>query len=347
MTITLQTKSGEFNYEAMPGESILYAGLRDGLNLPYECATGTCGTCRARVMAGDVDRGWKDAPGAVRLKRDKGDVLMCQAVARDNCLLRVPAETPKDQDRAHRPRHHRGTVDVIACLTPDVIHIEIAIDQPVTFEAGQFMVFSAREVEGGRAYSMVNYQERTDRLVFVIKRKPGGAFSDWLFEDDVIGRGVDLFGPLGRATFRPEENHDLLCVTGGSGIAGIMSILEHASEIDHFADHTGRLFFGVRTLADGFYLHRLASLVDRSRGALDVTLVLSDQPAPSATHPSFPQLQLADGFVHEAAARLINGISENAIGFVAGPPPMVDGAIRMLIADAGLPPQRIRYDKFS
>ncbi|MGI9501545.1 MAG: 2Fe-2S iron-sulfur cluster-binding protein, partial [Geminicoccaceae bacterium] len=94
MTITLQTKSGEFAVEGGVGEPLLHAGLRAGLRLPYECATGTCGTCRARVMTGDVDRGWEDAPGAAKLKREKGDVLMCQAVARSDCLLRIPSETP-------------------------------------------------------------------------------------------------------------------------------------------------------------------------------------------------------------------------------------------------------------
>ena len=103
----------------------------------------------------------------------------------------------------------------------------------------------------------------------------------------------------------------------------------------------------MRTLADGFYLSELASLVDKADGALEVTLVLSDEVATSPTHPSFPQLRLADGFVHEAAARLIDGPVNSTLGFVAGPPPMVDGAIRVLITKAALPPDRIRYDKFS
>ena len=89
MTITLQTKSGEFAIEATPDEPVLHAGLRAGIRLPYECATGTCGTCRARVMTGDVGFGWDDAPGAAKIKREKGDVLMCQAVARGDCLLRI------------------------------------------------------------------------------------------------------------------------------------------------------------------------------------------------------------------------------------------------------------------
>lgn len=347
MTITLQTKSGEFKVDAAVDEPILHAGLRTGISLPYECATGTCGTCRARVMTGIVERGWEDAPGAAKLKRDKGDVLMCQAIAKGDCLLRIPSETPPLETHADTPHPCQGRVDLVAGLTRDIMHIEVALSEPVTFEAGQFMVVTTPDVVGGRAYSMVNYAEETDRLNFVIKRKPEGAFSDWLFDRDVLGTELELFGPLGQATFRPEEKHDLLCIAGGSGIAGLMSILDHAVSVDHFANHRGRLFFGVRTLADGFYLNELASLVDKAAGALDVTLALSDETAPSDTHPDFPNLRLAEGFVHEAASRMIDGPSGNTLGFVAGPPPMVDGAIRVLLTEAGLTPGRIRYDKFS
>jgi toluene monooxygenase electron transfer component len=41
----------------------------------------------------------------------------------------------------------------------------------------------------------------------------------------------------------------------------------------------------------------------------------------------------------------MNGRCENAIAYVAGPPPMVDGAIRTLVM-AGVATGSIRYDKF-
>src|SRR5260221_12267671 len=92
MKIAVQSKSGDTVFDCGDQETILHAGLRQGLNLPYECATGTCGTCRARVMSGDVDAGWTDAPGAKRLKPDRGDILMCQTRARSDCLIRIPSE---------------------------------------------------------------------------------------------------------------------------------------------------------------------------------------------------------------------------------------------------------------
>ena len=51
MKINVQNKNGELSFDCGENESILYAGLRQGVGLPYECATGTCGTCRARVTA--------------------------------------------------------------------------------------------------------------------------------------------------------------------------------------------------------------------------------------------------------------------------------------------------------
>ncbi len=82
MKITVQNKSSELAFDCGDSETILYAGLRQGINLPFECATGTCGTCRARVMSGEVDVRWKEAPGGARLKPEKGDILMCQTRAR-------------------------------------------------------------------------------------------------------------------------------------------------------------------------------------------------------------------------------------------------------------------------
>ncbi|MGH7684680.1 MAG: 2Fe-2S iron-sulfur cluster-binding protein, partial [Vulcanimicrobiaceae bacterium] len=69
------------------GEHILYAGLRAGLALPYECASGTCGTCRASVVAGETEYAWPDAPGRKYTKPARNEVLMCQSVARADVAL--------------------------------------------------------------------------------------------------------------------------------------------------------------------------------------------------------------------------------------------------------------------
>jgi toluene monooxygenase electron transfer component len=348
MKITIQANSGEFSFECAASERILYAGLGQGLRLPYECATGTCGTCRGRVLQGSTVVEWDEAPGYAKLKREKGDVLMCQARPAGDCIMRVPANLPPAEPSSPTlPRHRQGRITHAHRLVRDVIEIDIALSQPIAFHAGQFVVLEVPGVRGGRAYSMVNWSPHSERLRFVIKEKPGGGFSDWLFGSDVTDVELDLFGPLGAATFRPAEHRNIVCIAGGSGIAGMLAILEHARRENYFREHVGHVFFGVRGLADGFYLPELADHVQAAGGRLNVTLALSHEPAPSHLHPQFPSLGLATGMVTEVMRGEMGGRYDGTVSFIAGPPPMVDEALRLLIRVARQPAAFVRYDKYT
>jgi toluene monooxygenase electron transfer component len=343
MKITIQSKSGETTIQCGDSEAILHAGLRQGLSLPYECATGTCGTCRARVATGDVEVRWREAPGGARLKPDKGDILMCQARALSDCVLKVPSEIGTI---VSPPASRRGVIRNIRKVTSDVARFDVDLSTPMSFEAGQFVVIDCADVTGGRAYSMVNFDSKAQRIELVVKRKPGGRFTDWLFNDPEGDPEVAVFGPLGRAVFRPAEGKDIVGIAGGSGIAGIMSILECAVQADYFCDHKGSVFFGVRTLQDTFYLETLERYVAASHGNLEVTIALSEEAAVAPFHAEYASLRLDSGFVHDVAGRAIADGAGDAIAFVAGPPVMVDGAIRRLLA-CGMATRDIRYDKFS
>jgi toluene monooxygenase electron transfer component len=328
MKITIQANSGEFRFDCAESERLLYAGLSHGLRLPYECATGTCGTCRGRVVAGSTLVEWEGAPGYAKLRRAKGDVLMCQTRPVSDCVLRVPANLVTDPNSAAIPIHRRGTIAAARRLVHDVIEIELALSQPITFDAGQFVVLEAPGLAGGRAYSMVN-------------------FADWLFGREAAGAELNVFGPLGAATFRPVEGRNVLCIAGGSGIAGMLSILSHAGSENYFCDHTGRLFFGVRGLADGFYVRELSDHVAAAGGRVEVTLALSHETATSDTHPQFPNIRLASGMVTDVMARAMDGCYDGNVSFIAGPTPMVEEALRLLVRVARQPAAFVRYDKYT
>lgn len=347
MKITVRTKDGTYDFDGEPGETVLAAGLRNGIPLPYECATGTCGTCKARLIEGAVDTGWADAPGRSYVKPDKGELLMCQAVSGGDCVLRVPADLSAVRRPEFLPAHCQGTVGETSALTHDVMSFVLHMGRPFNFDAGQFVVLGAEGVEGGRAYSMTNHGRDSETLDFVLKRKPDGAFSEWLFDGDVVGRTLKVFGPLGRATFDPAEGRNILCLGGGSGIAASMSILSRAVEARYFDKHSGDVFFGVRTARDAFFLDRFSEYVEAFGDRLRVTVALSDEDPGPDLAARYPRLQFATGFVHSVAGQAMAGKYDNTVAYLGGPPPMVDGAIRMLILEARLGAADIRYDKFS
>ena len=347
MHVQLNARNRAYRFEAAPGERILYAGLRAQAELPYECATGTCGTCKAKLVDGKIEDGWPQAPGRKHLKLEQNEFLMCQCAAQGDVSLEVASFVYPSDPGACRVGALSGTVREARALAHDVASIDVALDAPCEFDAGQFMVMNAPGVHGMRGYSMVNFEQPARRLEFVVKKKPGGGFSEWLFSGKAAGSRIEMLGPLGKATFYPALAKNLLCIAGGSGIAGMMSILSRASQERYFEHYHGHVFFGVRTMKDAFYLHELSALRQAYPRNLEITVALSEDDVPAAAAGEFPLLRFERGLVHEVAKREMAGKYQNVRAYLAGPPPAVEAAIRVLLLEAKLTADCIRYDKFS
>lgn len=348
MRVIVNARNRGFEFEAHPDEPLLLSGLRAGIALPYECATGTCGTCRATLLEGGLNDPWPEAPGRKLLKEAR-DVLMCQCSPKSDCRVEVPGYVYHADASVRPPLDGRGVIQVATLLTPDVVNFTIETDAAFLFEAGQFVNIEVPGVQGPRAYSMVNYEPGAKRLEFVIKRKMAGGFSEWLFGDSSlrVGAAVKIVGPFGKAIFHPALSSNIICIAGGSGIAGMMAILQRATHEGYFRQFRGDIFFGIRKSSDAFFLGQLEAAVEMFPNNLCVTIATSDECPASALRDRHPKLQFAEGFVHQVAVQSVGSKAGTAMIYLAGPPPLVDGALRALIMETKVRPDRIRYDKFS
>src|SRR2546428_12396928 len=124
MRVVVTAKNGTRDFECEPGEKILHAGLRSGVELSYECATGTCGTCKARLVSGRAESEWPDAPGRRYLKNE-AELLMCQCVAQEDCALEIGIPLKERETGTPAPRALGGTVRHPRRLTHDVVAFDI------------------------------------------------------------------------------------------------------------------------------------------------------------------------------------------------------------------------------
>lgn len=348
MKVQLNGRNRSYEFECAADERILLAGLEDGVDLPYECGSGTCGTCKAKLIEGELMDHWPEAPGRKLLKANQEEFLMCQCSPSGDVSIEVASFVYADSPGSYTPAFFSGTIESVEHLNDDIIDVVVTLERPIAFDAGQFVLVEVPGVAGFRGYSMVNFARGSPRLEFVVKRKPGGGVSEWLFENDKCGAAVKVFGPLGKATFYPDLGKNVLCVAGGTGIAGMISILTRGAQEGYFKRYRGDVFFGVRTPRDAFFLERLSALQDASPEHLHITVAFSEgEHAAGSMAATYPALNFDHGLVHDVAARQMFGRYDNVRAYLAGPPAAVEASIRVLLLQAKLTTDNIRYDKFS
>ncbi len=347
MLVETRSKISNCSFHAEPHEPLLYAALRAGVAVPYECGTGTCGTCKARRLAGVVVADWGEAPGKTFLRPERDEVLLCQTRALSDSSFEIPGSVNLASTARVRPSFGRGITGRVEVLAPDMIELLIDLDPPLDFDAGQFIVLRTPHIAGFRGYSMVNHPGIVEQARFAVKRKSDGAFTQWLFSQARPGDPVEWFGPLGRAIFTPQEQRTIVCIGGGSGIASIMSILEIGCSSRHFEHFDAAVYFGIRTGTDAFYLDHLSRFAQAFPDTLTITVALSHDVPDAEIRKRYPSLKFESGFPHEIAARDLAGRFGGRVAYLAGPPILVDVSIRMLITQGKLPVRDIRYDRFS
>ncbi|MBI2799935.1 MAG: 2Fe-2S iron-sulfur cluster binding domain-containing protein [Gammaproteobacteria bacterium] len=246
--MTYQAKivpSGE-SFQIDAEESVLDAGLRQGIALAYGCRHGNCSTCKYFLEAGEVDHGGASIYSLTEAEREEGFALLCCARPLSDLVIATRGETDPRSLPLVTPSARVGTVAGVTQVTPSLWQLTLELDAPLKFYPGQFVELQAHDGGGWRSYSIASSPAHGSRLEFVMKHVASGMFSGAL-PTMTRGTSMALRGPFGMSYLRAGAAPVLLVATG-AGIAPLLSILEDAMERED--PRRFELFYGARTAAD-------------------------------------------------------------------------------------------------
>ena len=208
-------------------QTILDACLRNGIWLPHSCTHGTCGTCKAELLDGDVDHGDASAFALMDFERDEGKLLLCQACPRGDVTIEGDVETEEGLEFAP-VRDFVGTVTELRDIARETRLVRLELNGPMAFAPGQYVSITVPGRGVTRTYSMANPPAQDTTVELNIRRTPGGAASDgWVFATLAVGDRVELSGPYGRFVLRPARPEPAIMIAGGTGLAPILSMIRH------------------------------------------------------------------------------------------------------------------------
>ncbi|HRH14862.1 MAG TPA: 2Fe-2S iron-sulfur cluster-binding protein [Azonexus sp.] len=267
------------------GETLLDAGLRQDINLPYECRNGGCGACKCTVLAGKVDPGLYQPSALSAEELAQGKVLLCCATAIDDVEIEYEASA------AVKPfKEYSARVVKLEKLTYDVMRVLLKLPegQQIPFKAGQYINVILDDGQR-RAFSFANPPHEPEFVELQIRLMKGGLFTTHVFEQMKEGDEVRFEGPIGDFSLR-ESQRPIVFVAGATGFAPVKSMVEDAFE--RGLKREIHLYWGVKQLRD-LYLPELPQQWAHDHANFHFIPVLSD-PAPEDAWNG------RTGMVHEA-----------------------------------------------
>lgn len=198
----------------------------------------------------------------------------------------------------------------------------------IVYDAGQFLTLRL-PVAGAepimRTYSISTCPVSDRRLAFTVKRAPGGAGSNWLYELAEVGMVLQTYPPAGKFTLDPSDLTVHL-YAAGVGITPIIALCKYALTS---TSRRVRLHYSSRTRDEATFLSEIARLQERYPDRLDADVRLTNEA----------------GRVEEEEIQRATGRDVDAISYVCGPA----GYTRMVIdslVDAGRAQHAIRTESF-
>ena len=334
--ITLKSSGKQFTTN--PDETILEAALRQGINLPYGCKNGACGSCKGKVVEGQVQHGQHSENALNKADETAGAILFCCAHPQSDLVIEA-REVQGAGDIAIRKVPCR--VNSINKPSTDVAILKLQLPAAERFQflAGQYLEFLLKDGQR-RAYSIANAPDQEGPLELHIRHLPGGLFTDFVFgaitpalkEKDILR----FEGPLGSFFLREDSKKPIIFLAAGTGFAPIKSIIEQMqSKKIH---RPIELYWGGRRPSD-LYLNDLCKTWEKDIPNFKYIPVISDSLPEDAWHGR-------TGFVHQAVIDDHPNLKDFQV-YACGAPVMVNAARNDFSAQCHLPEEEFFADSFT
>jgi CDP-4-dehydro-6-deoxyglucose reductase len=329
--ITIQPSGRLFT--TSPDETILAAGIRAGIGMPYGCKDGACGSCKCKKLDGLVVHGPHQSKALSAEEEANGFVLTCCSVAHSDVVLESRQVT---SEGAFPIRKMPTRVTLMEKKSADVmlIKLQLPANDNFTYHAGQYVEFMLRD-GSRRSYSMANAPHTlASGMELHIRHMPGGKFTDQVFntlkEKDILR----IEGPFGSFYLREDSPNPMVLLASGTGFAPLKAMIEHM-QLKGITRPT-TLYWGGRRPSDLYMAAWVEAKLTEMPNLRFVPVISDALPEDGWTGRT--------GFVHLAVLQDLPDLSACQV-YACGAPIVVDSA-KAAYTQAGLPEEEFYADSF-
>ena len=231
-----------------------------------------------------------------------------------------------------QPQEHKLKIIKIIDETPDVktFRVETSDGTEINFFPSQFFMVRFPDSKLQRAYSISSSPTQKDYMDITVNLV--GEFTRKLFKSKVNDYLI-FKGPFGKFHFTEDMKNDVVLISGGCGIAPLMSIIKYCSQKN--LQNKIKLIYSAKTPADIVYNEDLKKIKEQNKNFNYIVTITRSKPEHDWT-----------GRTGRIDANLLKqniDNVENSLYYLCGPVEFVKNTITLL-ESLGVKKEQIRTD---
>ncbi len=222
----------KLDYSIEKNKNIVQGSLTKNIKLPFSCRSGVCGTCKAKIIQGNVHANNKINHVLTESDVNNNIILMCQAEPVSDLLeLEIISPMPR-QIQSGKPREIISEILSVKQITPEVIDISISVSKRFYFNLNQlsYMEILIPGLEIKEKYYISNFDKKNNQSndgvinILVIKSKNLDV-NEYLNKNLIAGEVITLKGPYADNNFPNFLTKPTLLLTNHTNIIKTLIIV--------------------------------------------------------------------------------------------------------------------------
>lgn len=324
----------EKEYTVDGGDTLLSTLVEQEIFIPSACGgKGSCGYCKVHVESGGGQILATEHGYVSQEEAKEGVRLSCQLKVKEDIEIRIPEEL-------FNVKQYDYTVAGLDLVTPKIKHVKLDLPagKEIEFKPGQYIqiltpIYKGNDEEVYRAYSLASCPSKKDQIELFIGYIPEGKCSTYIHQFLKEKDKLTVVGPFGDFCYQ-DNDREMIMVAIGTGMAPIMSILQHMRSNN--IDRKCTFYFGARTTEDLYMMDELRKLEEDLENFTLVPVLSRPKPEENWTGEVGRVTDLLEKYVTDG---------ENKEAYLCGSPVMIDSVVEILI-NKGIPEELVMYDKF-
>ena len=230
MSAIVELHPSGHRFQAESGETVLEAALRAGRSPAFGCANGSCGECRARIIAGEVEPVRFHDYFLTEAEKRAGYALLCSVAPRGDLVVESTEASGVD-DIA--PQSVRARVTRVEPASDDhaVVHLKVQRARVLRYLSGQRATVRFDGVPPFETW-LASCPCDAVNLRIHVRRDAEDAFAGFVFDALRRGARATVEGPAGRFVLDDDSPRGILFLAFDTGFAPVESLIEHAINLE-------------------------------------------------------------------------------------------------------------------